>query len=172
MYFVIQNLPATNRRIQQIKKAQEEDTVCRAVKQYCEDGWPDRSLIKGTVNQYLPMAAELTVQEGLLMRGCRIVIPAALRLEILEKLHTGHQGISKCRERSRQSVWWPGLSKRLEEMILKCSKCCKDCFQYAEPLIPSSYPDLPWQKLATDLWYWKGTTFLLLEDAKSQSYPK
>ena len=160
--FVIQNLPATDSRIQQIKKAQEKDTVCQAIKQYCEEGWPVRNLIKGTVKSYLPMAAELTVQEGLLMRGSRIVIPAALRLEILAKLHTG-QGITKCRERARQSVWWPGLGKQLEEMILKCSVCCQDRFQYAEPLIPSSFPDLPWQKVATDLWYWKATYLLLVD---------
>jgi len=64
---------------------------------------------------YYPITSELTVVNGLLMRGNRTVIPLALRVEILNKLHTGHQGITKCRERARQSVWWPGLSKQLEE---------------------------------------------------------
>jgi hypothetical protein len=47
------------------------------------------------------------------MRGNRI--PSALRLEILDRIHTGHQGMVKYRESFRQSIWWPELSTKLEE---------------------------------------------------------
>ena len=49
------------------------------------------------------------------MRGARIIIPPSLRQDVLEKLHSGHQGITKCHLRARQLVWWPGLSKQLEK---------------------------------------------------------
>ena len=45
------------------------------------------------------------------------MIPSALRLEMLDRIHTGHQGISKCRERAKQSLWWSGLSQQLEELL-------------------------------------------------------
>ena len=51
--------------------------------------------------------------DSLLLFGQRIVIPAALRLQVLDQIHTGHQGITKCRQRARQSVWWPGISAQL-----------------------------------------------------------
>ena len=98
------------------------------------------------------------------MRGNRIVIPAQLHLEMLNRLHTGHQGIRKCRERARQSVWWPGLSKQLEELVHNCPKCCKLRFQHAEPLVPTTFPSLPWQKVGTDLFVWKGANYLLIVD--------
>ncbi len=39
----------------------------------------------------------------------------SLRKELLGKVHDGHQGISICRVRARQSIWWPGIS--LEEPV-------------------------------------------------------
>ena len=58
----------------------------------------------GLVKKFHPMAGELTVDGGLLMRGNRLVIPSALQAEVLTQLHVGHQGIQKCRERAKQSV--------------------------------------------------------------------
>jgi hypothetical protein len=55
--------------------------------------------------------------EGILMRHQRIVIPSVLRSEILDKIHSGHLGIQKCRERAAQSVWWPRMSAEILEMV-------------------------------------------------------
>ena len=102
------------------------------------------------------------------MRGSRLVIPATLRAGILHKLHEKHLGVTKCRERARQSVWWPGMSKQLEDFVLSCSVCCKERTQRAEPLIPTPFPDLPWQRVGTDLFEWKGSSHLLVVDYYSR----
>ena len=39
---VISSLPASDTRLQQIMEAQEEDPVCRHIKVYCCEGWPDK----------------------------------------------------------------------------------------------------------------------------------
>ena len=104
------------------------------------------------------------MQQGLLMKGNRLVIPVSMRLDVLDKLHEGHQGITKCRERAKTSVWWPGLSKQLEELVNNCYTCIKERVNRPEPVIPSELPDRPWQKLAADLFELKGQTFLLVVD--------
>ena len=39
---VISSLPASDTRLQQNMEAQEEDPVCRLIKVYCCEGWPDK----------------------------------------------------------------------------------------------------------------------------------
>ena len=51
------------------------------------------------VRQFLGMVNELTVHEGLLLRGKQIVIPSSLRTDVLRHLHDGHQGITKTCEK-------------------------------------------------------------------------
>ena len=106
------------------------------------------------------------------MKGNRLVIPVSMRLDVLDKLHEGHQGITKCRERAKTSVWWPGLSKQLEELVNNCSTCIKERVNRPEPVIPSELPDHPWQKLAADLFELKGQTFLLVVDYFSDNGPQ
>ena len=78
------------------------------------------------------------------------MIPMALRAPVLNRLHEGHLGINKCRDRARESAWWPGLNREFEVKISMCTKCIKSHSQKPEPLMMSKLPDLPWQKVATD----------------------
>ena len=165
---VVQSLPVTERRLEEIKRLQEQDEVCQLLVRYCQSGWPERKKLTEATRVYHAVAAELSVEDGLLLRGCRIVIPTSLRQDILRRLHTGHQGIMKCRERARQSVWWPGLSAQLEKMVRNCEECCKYQSQRAEPLMPSVLPELPFQKVGTDLFEWKKRVYLLLVDYYSR----
>ncbi len=57
---------------------------------------------------------------GLLLKGCRLLIPKSLQRDILEKRHTTHQGIAKFRERAKKSVWGTGLSAELQQKVEKC----------------------------------------------------
>ena len=131
---------------------------------YCKTGWPEKPRLFGELKLFHSVASELSVENGLLLRGNRLVIPAALRKDILNRLHEGHQGIVKCRERARQAVWWPLLSKQLEEIVQNCPECCKSRSQRAEPLKPTTLPSRPCQKVGTDLFEWKKLVYLLIVD--------
>ena len=98
------------------------------------------------------------------MRNSQLVIQGSLQPEILQKLHSEHQGISKCCERARHSVWWPGISKDLEAEVKRCVSCCKAQVQCAEPLIPTEFPQLPWQRIGTDLLEYNGSKYVLVVD--------
>lgn len=166
---VIENLPATEMQLKRIMQYQKEDSTCQQLTEYCSAGWPQqKKAVPLLLRPFYSASAEIAVENGLLMRGNRIIIPKQLQREMLDKVHEGHQGITKCRERAKCSIWWPGLSKCLEDLVASCSKCFKAQSQRAQPMIASPLPDFPWQKIGTDLFEWKGSTFLLVVDYYSR----
>ena len=165
---VFECLPATWNRLENIRVRQMQDKEVQLVRKYLLQGWPQRKTLSPELKQYQQVAVELTEENGILFRGDRVVIPKELHSEMLARLHLGHLGISKCRERARLSMWWPGMSKQIQEMIQKCDICNKNKPQRSEPLITSPLPELPWQKLATDIFTWKGSNFLHVIDYYSR----
>jgi len=131
---------------------------------YCTDSWPDKSQLQGELRHYWPERTVLTVHDGLLLRGTRLVIPSALQGDVLQRLHEGHLGVTKCRGRAKQTVWWPGLSRQLNDMVLKCRICIQERRNVKEPLMLTEMPDRPWQTVGADLFMLKGKTYLLVVD--------
>ena len=101
VHAIVDNLPASEKRLRIIREQQDKDPICKQLKSYCVDG---EAQWKGPLKPYYHVRAELTVAEGLLMRGNRMVIPTSIRAEILEKIHSGHQGMTKCRQRAKDCV--------------------------------------------------------------------
>ena len=161
---VLSSLPATEKRLLEIQKHQENDAVLREVRKYCLEGWPNKFNIDDTVQQYYPFSGELTVENGLLLKGSRIVIPKALQKDILQRLHAAHQGIAKCRERAKQSVWWPGLSTQLQKLVETCDICASERTNAKETLMPTCFPERPWAKVGADLFQWQNSQYLLVID--------
>ena len=159
---VIASLPASEQQLQRIKQFQQNDPVCKQLFQFCQTKWPSQSSLSEKVKPYCSVSAEISIENGLIMKGSRIIIPLELQPEMLTKLHDGHLGITKCRARARQAIWWPGLSKQLGDKVKNCSECRKHSLQRAEPLISTQLPDLPWQKVGTDLFHWKNHQYLLI----------
>ena len=119
--------------------------------------------------EFIKVKSEISVENGLVLRGCRIVVPRSMRGEILEKLHHGHQGLIKCRERAKSSVWWPGLSKELKNTVISCQVCRElKRTQQKEPLISTPLPDRPWQRIALDLCEHKHQNYLVISDYYSR----
>ena len=146
MNLVLQELPVSEPCLKEIKEKQLQDETSQTLMKYCTSEWPDCNRIASSAKPYIPVANELSVY--ILLRGNRIVIPSSIRQEILEKLHCGHQGITKCRERACQSVWWLGIDEDIKIMIKKCWICSQHRTQYPEPLILTSFPEYPWQELS------------------------
>ena len=164
MKSTISYLPASDQRLEVYKKAQVNDATCTQILAYCRDGWPNRSQLDSTLKPYWDAQGELTEGDGLLMYEQRIVVPRSLQTETLQKLHEGHQGLTRCRLRAKLSVWWPGLSKQLKSYVENCPQCARDAKPSKEPLIPTSLPAYPWQKVAADLFYLNGNDYLVVID--------
>ena len=84
--------------------------------------------IKGVlieVQKYWTFHEELTIEDGLILKGTRIIIPDKKREEILKLIHEGHPGLNKCKMRAKETVYWPGINEQLEQLVLNCQLCLK-----------------------------------------------
>ncbi|XP_049524460.1 uncharacterized protein K02A2.6-like [Dermacentor silvarum] len=72
---------------------------------------------------YSHKAAELSLQQGCLLWGSRVVIPQSLRSRVLQLLHAGHPGVEKTKMVARSHVWWPGLDQDITHMVQSCQVC-------------------------------------------------
>ena len=66
---------------------------------------------------------ELSVCDGVILRGSRILIPSSLRGKVLELTHEGHQGIFKGKQRLGSKVWWSSLDQVVEGICKSCVSC-------------------------------------------------
>ncbi|UYV67950.1 hypothetical protein LAZ67_5002584, partial [Cordylochernes scorpioides] len=165
---VLSSITDKDEMLTKIFEAQQEDTTLKAVVNYLEQGWPDNKKMSPALLSYWHVKDELGVQNGLLMRSCRLVIPASMKLEILDKLHAGHFGITKTRLRARETVWWPGISEEIAETVRKCSVGIQEAVSKHEPLIPTNFPTRPWQKIGMDLFKFENKWYLVVIDYYSR----
>ena len=83
------------------------------------------------------------------------MIPVNMQKDILSRIHCGHMGVVKCLQRAKDAVYWPGISKDISDMILKCETCINMRNSNAkEPMTPGPTPNRPWDVLAIDLFHW------------------
>ena len=111
-------------KIQKIKEESLKDRYLQAAMSYTKNGWPThRNAVTEPVKGYFDARSELSVSNDLLLYRDGIVIPVSLRSEIIGTIHEGHQGASKCLDRVKMTVWWPGISRLIKENVLACEFC-------------------------------------------------
>ena len=61
---------------------------------------------------------ELSIEDGCILWGSRVVLPPRARDKMLTELHNGHPGIAKMKNLARCYVWWPKMDAASKTM------CC------------------------------------------------
>ena len=165
---VVVALPSNS--IDKLVKETEKDEALIELKQVIQNGWPDnKSDIPISCRIYWNYREELTCFEGVILKGQRIVIPEALRREMLKKLHASHMGIVKTKQRARDTMYWPGMSEQIEGMIKECTVCLQNQRQNSkEELQPHEIPNRVWTKIGTDLFTYEGHDYVVCIDYYSK----
>ena len=80
-----------------VKEEADKDPVYNMLKAYVHKGWPSsRKDCPEDLWDYWNFRCELTLNDGLVTKGDRLIIPQSLRPDVLKKIHVGHQGETKC----------------------------------------------------------------------------
>ena len=122
---------------------------------------------------YSRIKDELSIFEGVILRGNRIVVPQSLRKQILSLAHEMHQGIVKTKQFLRTRFFWPGMDDATEKMIKNCQACVvNQPLNKYTPLQPTPLPRGPWVKGAVDLVGPVDGKFILIYIDYYSSYPE
>ncbi|UYV80019.1 K02A2.6-like [Cordylochernes scorpioides] len=111
-----------------VRTQELEEELCAYVQQVVSfmpisdvrEGWPERTNVSMSESQYCPAKDDFSVENGILLKGSRYVIPENIRKGLLQRIDEGHLGIVKCRERAKGSIWWPRIISEIEEMVRTC----------------------------------------------------
>ena len=172
VYQISHQLPARSDSLQEIRQATQADDELVLLKHTIMSGWPNNiKEIPQVLHPYWTFHEELTIKDGLILKGTRIVIPNKKCEAILKQIHDSHLGLTKCKLHAKQAVYWPGLNDQLEQLILNCQLCLKysrskrKSDEYST--LGQEVPIFPWMKLATDLFHFEGHSYLLIVDYTS-----
>ena len=149
---VLAHLETTPVKVDNIRPWTSRDPVCSKVKRYILRGWPTH-LTKEEENlePYYHWRNELSVEEGCILGGQRVVVPSQGRTILLDELHLGHPGICRMKALARSTLWWPNIDKKLEVRVKSCNECLRNKHKPAEaPLHPWEFPGRSWSRLHID----------------------
>ena len=114
----------------------------------------------------------LSVQDGIILKGEKIIIPMSMRPQIKRLLHASHLGTESMQRRARELIYWPGMNDEIKQLAENCDICQRSSpRQQKEPMIPHEIPQNPWQIVATDLFSYKGRDYIVIVDFYSR-YPE
>ena len=103
-------LPVREDTLRRIQECTQEDLVLKALANVIKQGWPEsKPHFPSEIQDYFPFKEELTLQNGVIFKGDRVVIPLEMRDELKRKLHSSHLGIQACQRRAREAFYWPGM---------------------------------------------------------------
>ena len=143
--------------IEKLKHSMQRDPILATVYQLTQQGWlHQRRHVPCLVRRYWDFRDKLSTDDGMLLKGLRLIIPGELQVEYLSHLHEGHLSASKVQENAKQHMYWTGIDVDIEDYTKRCQECIKRSQVAKEPLQPHDIPEGPWRKLGIDYFNFSG----------------
>ncbi|PIK48903.1 hypothetical protein BSL78_14238 [Apostichopus japonicus] len=162
---ILDQCPVTS---SQVRKSTRRDPTLSKILGYVKCVWPEQR--NEALKPYYQRRNELSVEDGCLLWGNRVIIPPLLCKPILEELHDCHVGGSRMKSFARGFVWWPNLDSEIEKLVKECLVC-----QESRPNPPKAplhswpQPNRPWSRIHIDFaGPFMGHMLLVIVDAYSK----
>ncbi|BHF85703.1 hypothetical protein SprV_1002887500 [Sparganum proliferum] len=144
------------------------DPLLSRVKRALQSGWP--SSTSSDFQPFFSRQNELSLQDGCILWGNRVVVPPQGRRAILRDLHNAHPGTVRMKALARSYVWWPKIDADIENVVKACHVC--QITQKALPKVPLkpwAWPDSPWKRVHVDYFGpFQGHMVLVVVDAHTK----
>ena len=166
---VVTTPPTDNLRLQNLREIAKDDQDYQTLKHYIANGFPEhRKELPDSCKPYWSSRTHLSIEDDLIVYGCRLLIPAQMRRAVLQQLHDSHQGLVWIKERAQLIVFWPNISHDIDNVVSSC-KMCQDRLPShpKEPLVMKPQPSRPFQEVAADFCTYAGNEYLIVVDCLS-----
>ncbi|RXN04226.1 putative protein K02A2.6-like protein [Labeo rohita] len=126
----VATLPVSNA---EIKRGNLTDSTLSSVLDMVSSGrFPKSKDVPTDLLPFVTRRHELSVVQGCLMWGSRVIVPPKLRQRVLADLHIGHPGVVRMKHLARSYVWWPGIDGQIKLQSKSCQvsaypKCSLSC---------------------------------------------
>ena len=166
---LVQHMSSTCVSALHIKDWTTKDPLLSKVRRFIQLGWPN-NVTEVPCKPYFSRKGELSVLDGCILWGTRVVIPPPGRQPLLKELHQAHPGVTKMKALARSYIWWPNMDTDIETLVKTCTECQESRpSPPTAPLHPWEWPASPWSRLHIDFaGPYLGHMFLVLVDAHSK----
>ena len=115
---------AETSEVEDIRRASLMDNECILLSKHVMDGFPHHKFqLPIPIRSYWNVRSRLSIDNGIILCGHRMVIPVSLRQKVLKDMLSMHQGATKMKERARQSFYWPRMDNDIHSVVLTCQSC-------------------------------------------------
>lgn len=169
-------LPISDERVETIRDETQKDVKLQKLTSIIINGWPDQAQqVQADVRAFFKHRQELSVIEGLVFKGHRIVIPDTLQADMINRLHHAHHGVEMTLKLARDALYWPGITQHIKTKIENCNACIKFSSGNRKLSMQSvQIPKYPFQVVSMDICELdegsKKRRFLILVDHYSDFY--
>ena len=112
--------------IKQISHWSESDGVLKKLSENIINGFPEhKEHLDEELRPFWKVRHMLSVRGSLLMYGARMVIPKEQRRFMLTELHKSHLGLERSMRRVRDTIYWPGIERDVQNIINSCESCAE-----------------------------------------------
>ena len=149
LYHRLEHLTKTlgSQKIYTFRSCEDTQTTTQSIKasKIIQTGFPNkRNLLPKSMEKCWAIKHHLSIDDDLIVYGCRLFVPISLCTTMLSRLHEAHQGIARSQARARLTIYWPNIDQDIKHFVDGCRHCQDRLPPHAkEPLIAKPTPDRP-----------------------------
>lgn len=153
IHTLLTTIQVSDYKLKEIIAATAQDTQLMALKLATKTGWPDKCKQCPLLHpvEYWNHQCDISEIDGIMFKGEKIIVPQNLRKDMLDRIHMGHMGMEKCKNRARDLLFCPRMGQEIETMVGQCSICQERCVSSAttaHATVQRSFIDLQWHGIS------------------------
>ena len=132
-------------RMTELQRETLADATMQKLAKFIKEGWPghERS-VPPDVKPFFPFRDELVIENDVILKGQKAVVPKSLQSTYIAILHKGHMGADRTKQLASDVVYWPKMRQDIESAVSQCSACNSwKAHLQKQALIKHPVPNLP-----------------------------